>query len=214
MNSEEIKRAVERKCDRTHFHVPTMCGLPVKAQEYPHDFCKAVIQGLKKQLKKDGGHEEEILSVLAAEEEEEEPEDDEEKGLEEALDQEMEAEERRKMRGEEEPQYSVTQEEKKSILKLHKGLGHPQKNEFVRFMRAARIRGELVRWAYKEFQCPACEAKPKPKANRPAAIPRTYQPCRVLGLDLIFLPEVGGGRLFPALSTVDWGSNYQHLRAA
>ena len=47
------------------------------------------------------------------------------------------------------------------------------------------------------------------QGDRPAAIPRTYQPGRVLGADLIFLPEVGGERLFPALSLVDWGSNYQ-----
>ena len=210
MNSEEMEKALSKTCDKRHFHVPTVCGLPAKAQEYPPAFCKAVIKGLRNQLVKDGGSCERFISVLTGEigddEEEEEP------GLEEALDKEMEAEEKKRMRGEEEPRYSVTEDEKKSVTKLHKGLGRPQRGEFVRFMRAARIKGEIIRWAYKEFQCPSCEAKPRPKANRPAAIPRTYQPCRALGVDLIFLPEVGGGRLFPALSMVDWGSNYQMVQ--
>ena len=61
----------------------------------------------------------------------------------------------------------------------------------------------------KHYKCQACEATPKPKTVRPAAIPRTYQPCRVVGIDLIFLPDIGGGHSFPALSMVDWGSNYQ-----
>ena len=210
MNSEEMKKVLNKTCDKKHFHVPTVCGLPVKAQEYPPAFCKAVIKGLRNQLVKDGGFHEHFTAVLAKEIEEDEEE--EEPGLEDALDKEMEAEEKKRMRGEEEPRYSVTEDEKKSVMKLHKGLGHPQRGEFVRFMRAARVKGEIIRWAYQEFQCPSCEAKPRPKANRPAAIPRTYQPCRVLGVDLIFLPEVGDGRLFPALSMVDWGSNYQMVQ--
>lgn len=31
----------------------------------------------------------------------------------------------------------------------------------------------------------------------------------MIGIDLIFIPEIGAGRAFPALSIVDWGSNYQ-----
>ena len=66
-----------------------------------------------------------------------------------------------------------------------------------------------MQWAARHFECPTCQARPKPKTVRPAAIPRTYQPCRVVGIDLVFLPEVGGEGAFPALSMVDWGSNYQ-----
>lgn len=48
-NSEEIARRMSKVCDHSHFHVPTMCGLPKKAQKYPEAFCKEVIQGLKRQ---------------------------------------------------------------------------------------------------------------------------------------------------------------------
>ena len=52
-----------------------------------------------------------------------------------------------------------------------------------------------------------CESRPKPKAVRVGSIPRTYQPNKVLGIDLIYIPQVGGKKLQPAL--FDWGTNYQ-----
>ena len=206
INSKEMRKRLERRCNKKHVHVPTLCGLPKKAQKYPQEFCIEVLRGLRKQIRVD---EEEEGSQEAFMQEEEEDEEEEGGDLEEALERQMEEEMKKENRGEKEQRYQVTEEEKRSVLKLHKGLGHPQRAEFVRFMRAARIRGEIIRWAYQEFVCPACQARAKPKATRPAAIPRTYQPGRVLGIDLIFLPEVGGERLFPALSMVDWGSNYQ-----
>ena len=195
LNSEKMAERLSRTCDHTHFHAPTLNGRPKKAQEYTPEFCKQVILGLKEQLVADGILEAFSFSseVFAAEvEEEEDIEDD-----------------QREVAGELEGGYAISEEEKRQVLKMHKGLGHPQKAEFVRFMRAARIRGEVIRWAAHEFSCPACEARPRPKATRTAAIPRTYQPNRVLGIDLIYLPEVGGHELFPALSMLDWGSNYQ-----
>ena len=181
--------SVEKRSDKKHFHVPTLRGLPHKAQEYPPAFCAEVIKGLKNQLRKDVSlyHKEKevwALEILAQEDEEEEED------LDDALDKEMEKEEKKRMRGEEEPMHRITEEEKLSVMKLHRGLGHPQRSEFVRFMRAARVKEEVIRWAYKEFSCPAREAKQRPKATR-------------LGIDLIFLPEVGAGKMFPALSMVD-----------
>ena len=48
-------------------------------------------------------------------------------------------------------------------MKVHKAVGHPQQREFVRFLRAARVPGEIVQWASKEFKCDICEAKQHPK---------------------------------------------------
>ena len=107
--------------------------------------------------------------------------------------------------GEKRSDYEPTQEQKDMVLKFHKAVGHPQVGDMVRVMRAARVRGEIVQWASRHFQCPTCQARPKPKVVRPAVIPRTYQPCRVVGIDLVFLPETGGEGSFPALSMVDWG---------
>ncbi|CAL1165045.1 unnamed protein product [Cladocopium goreaui] len=195
VNSEKIAARMNRTCDHRHFHAPTMNGRPKKAQVYPKEFCRQIILGLKEQMEVDGKLR--LKSEVFVEDEDEENSDHEEDPNPEAA------------AGEAEGDYSISEEEKRQVQKMHRSLGHPQKPEFVRFMRAARVKGEVIRWAAHEFKCPACEARPKPKATRPAAIPRTYQPNRVLGVDLIFLPEVGGKETFPALSILDWGSNYQ-----
>ena len=111
-------------------------------------------------------------------------------------------------RGERGGQFAVTAEERAAVKRLHVNTGHPQKTDLIRFMRAARVREEVIRWASREFACDSCQARSKPKPSRPTAVPRSYQPSRVIGVDLIFIPEVGGGT-FPALSVVDWGTCYQ-----
>ena len=200
-NCEEIAREMRRKCDHSHFHEPPEAeGLTRKAQEYTKDFCEAVIQGLRKALKAKKRVEECFMG------EHDEEDDDLEEALERRLVEEVDKEPRP---GEDAPSYEPTPHEKQMVMKLHRGVGHPQINELVRLMRAARVRGEIVRWTAKHFKCEACAANPEPKAVRPVAIPRTYQPCKVIGMDLIFIPEVGGGSAFPALSIVDWGTNYQ-----
>lgn len=40
-------------------------------------------------------------------------------------------------------------------------------------------------------------------------IPRTYQPGKVVGVDVIYIPGIGGETTVPALNMVDWGTNYQ-----
>ena len=104
---------------------------------------------------------------------------------------------------------SLSAQEQASVLKLHKGIGHPPLAEFIRFMKAARVRSEVVRWAAKNFRCESCEARSRTKAVRPATIPKTFQPNKVIGVDLIYIPAVGGQQQVPALSILDWGTNYQ-----
>ena len=60
-------------------------------------------------------------------------------------------------------------------MKLHKGVGHPRLPDFIRFLKTVIVKGEVIRWAAKEFKCPACEANPKPKPSRLATIPKRYQ---------------------------------------
>lgn len=55
-----------------------------------------------------------------------------------------------------------------------------------------------------------CEAKAHPKAARPTTLPRSYQPGRVLGIDLFYIAAPGGGKMTtPILNMVDWRTNYQ-----
>ena len=198
VNSDQIAKQLRRKCDKKHFHAPTMNGRPKLAQVYPKKMCEAIIKGFIKQMQDDGEP-----SHWAAEEGEEEEEDEEE-----PLRMERET---AQMQGEGEGSRSINDEDRRMVDKLHRGLGHPASYDFIRFMKAARIRPEVIQWTHKQYKCSACEARPKPKTVRRAALPRTYQPNQVLGLDLIYLPDVGGKKQFPALSIVDWGSNYQMI---
>ena len=202
-NCEEIAREMHRECDHSHFHEPLEGGgLTRKAQEYTTEFCEAVMRGLRRALRGNECYMEEDFM-------EEEGDDDE---VEDVLERQLHVPDevsKEPRPGEDAPNYEPTPHEKQMVLKLHRGVGHPQVKELVRLMRAARVRGEIVRWAAKHFKCEACASNPRPKAVRPVSIPRTYQPCKVIGMDLIFIPEIGGGRAFPALSIVDWGTNYQ-----
>lgn len=106
--------------------------------------------------------------------------------------------------------YEPNKAEKRAIMKVHRSVGHPQKQEFIRFLRAARVRGEVVRWASKSFRCDVCEAKAHPKIPRPTALPRAYQPSQVLGIDLFYAPAPGSGKqTTPVLNMLDWGTNFQ-----
>ena len=53
-NSPCIAEAIARRCDGKHGHTHTLNGKPKLAQEYPEEFCKAVLSGMRKQLKADG----------------------------------------------------------------------------------------------------------------------------------------------------------------
>ena len=191
-NMPPVLEALNVKCDRTHFHVPLENGRPKLAQVYPERLCQAVARGIIEYLngKDIYAHE---LEDGGEDEEEEEVDDGPDPGADEGP-----------------GNYEPTEEEKKSIMKVHRAVGHPQQREFIRFLRAARVRGELVQWASKGFRCDICEAKRHPKAPRPTAIPRAYQPNRVLGLDLFYVPAPGDGKqTTPVLNILDWGTNYQ-----
>ena len=198
VNSPHLAKRMSRRCPGNHTHSPLFGGKAKKAQVYTPEFCLEVVKGLLDQLRED--YVQRGAEVFASEAVE--PEDDPE---EEELGMQVVEEEAGEQGGPEE----ITPSEKAAVMKLHRGVGHPALPDFIRFMKAARIRSEIVRWTSRKFRCETCEARPKTKAIRPATIPKTYQPNKVVGIDLIYIPAVGGQHLLPALSILDWGSNYQ-----
>lgn len=164
-NGAHIAKRMSKRCSGDHVHQPLMSGRPRMAQEYPRKFCLEIIRGLEEDL---GG------KWMLAVEEEETPDTV-------VVDPDLEGEG-------DGGNSEATPREQAAVLKLHKGLGHPQLGDFIRFMKAARIRGEIIRWTYRSFRCEACEAKPNPKPSRLATVPRTYQPNKVLGIDLFYVP--------------------------
>ena len=212
-NSGRVLREVCLRCPGNHRHVPLIGGLAHKAQRYPEGFCEAIVRGLKRQIREDGGwmrregEGDKAVYVFAEEEEDE----DLDLGLEED-EIPMRGEKAEEVRGEEDAALSIGRQEQQAVHKLHKGLGHPATGDLVRFMKAARVKDEIIKWTSKKFVCNQCESRPRPRTTRPASIPKAYQPNKVVGIDLIYVPNVGGNSLLPALSIVDYGSNYQMVQ--
>ena len=200
-NSPVIARRMERRCSGGHDHTLVMQGKPKLAQVYPDQFCRELLKALRQQVRQDEGFSKAVFATEAGGE---------------SSDEEVEQRAGQHVRpeltveiGEQEGNRKVTEEEKAAVRRLHNNTGHPNLADLIKFMRAARVRAEVIAWAAKEFRCGTCEARAKPKPARPAVIPRSYMPSQVLGVDLIYIPEIGGTGTFPALSMVDWGTNYQ-----
>ena len=102
-----------------------------------------------------------------------------------------------------------TAEEKRLVKKLHENMGHPRPLDMARSLRLAHAKPHIIKYVAKKFSCATCEAKPRPKPARPAILPKSYEPGKVVGVDVVFLPGLDPRQSFPALSMVDWGTNYQ-----
>ncbi|OLQ01608.1 putative transposon protein [Symbiodinium microadriaticum] len=118
--------------------------------------------------------------------------------------------------GEADPEPSVEQvnlepsaEEKRLVKKLHDNLGHPAPREMARSLKLANAKPHIIRYVAREFRCPFCEARIRPKPARPAVLPKVYEPGRVVGVDVIFLSALNRRETFPALNITDWGTSYQ-----
>eukprot|EP00971_Amphidinium_carterae_P163563 3243394-Amphidinium_carterae.1 len=72
-----------------------------------------------------------------------------------------------------------------AILRMHTNLGHPPLATLLRAMRVAGVREGIRRWTKLNFSCPACAAwRPGPQ-RRPAMLPKAYDFCVVVGVDVI-----------------------------
>eukprot|EP00435_Cladocopium_sp_Y103_P018800 s2487_g4.t1 len=205
LNSEEMAKELALRCTGDHPHQPLLQGLAKKAAKYTPEFCKAILRGLKRQMMKDGAvhRPQEVWAV------EENLQDEDEELFE---DNQSDEEEICPMEsGEAEGTHQITEQEQQAVMKLHRNVGHPQRAEFLRFMRAGKLRPEVIRWTSKHFRCDVCESKAHPKAARPATLPRSFQPNKVIGVDVTYVPNVGGGGVFPVLNILDWGTNYQMM---
>ena len=218
-NSDHIAKRLQRRCSGDHIHEPLTGGGAALAAVYPPLVCKALVGGLKRHLQEKYGnyvvaHEVTEVSTFAAPVVGEE--DDDLDIWEDILPEEVgemrsSREEERKQKEEERRrmQTAVTEEDKAKIGKMHKNLGHPSLDSFVRFLRAGRVREEVVRWTLKEFKCPTCEAHVIPKAPRPAVVPKCYRPGVAVGIDLFYILDHDNHRSVPILNVVDLGTNYQ-----
>ena len=98
---------------------------------------------------------------------------------------------------------SLHPELRRELYRLHRNLGHPDLQTFLRALRHANCRKEALEWVRSRFQCPICERKQKPKSQRPGHLTQSLPFNRVVGVDLMFYED------HVLLNMLDWGTDLQ-----
>lgn len=98
-----------------------------------------------------------------------------------------------------------------TILKLHRNLGHPSKEDLTRVLGAAKALPRAIEIA-KNMKCSVCMENKQPKPARPASIIPNWAPFESISLDVKWLP--GRTRTAPRrrfLNIVDDASSLQRM---
>eukprot|EP00435_Cladocopium_sp_Y103_P070319 s238_g35.t1 len=215
-NSWHLAMELQQRCTGDHVHEPLTHGKAALAAMYPPALCRAIVRGLKRHLRWKNQEPvavpeaDVVIDTFAVERGAPQPADDVE-DQDELLPEEIRvvrAEKERLSRG----IAAVSDEDKAKVSKLHANLGHPSKDSFVRFLRAGRVREEVVRWYIKDFRCATCDSHVLPKAPRPAVVPKCYRPGVAVGMDLFYIPDPLNQKSLPVLNVVDLGTSYQMIQ--
>ena len=103
---------------------------------------------------------------------------------------------------------SVTTAEKSMVLRAHVNLGHPPVKEFVRLLKAAGTRLDVIQYVLREFSCEGCLKEQRQPTRLPAATPRTYDFNIVVGIDLLFVYGASPQEEHPVLNVTCVGTLY------
>ena len=96
---------------------------------------------------------------------------------------------------------------RREVYRLHRNLGHPDPAAFLRALRHAGAKPEIVQWVKHHFECPVCAAKRKPNLPRPGHLVRSLQFNDIVGIDTLFFDWKD--QTFPMINMVCWGSGLQ-----
>ena len=70
------------------------------------------------------------------------------------------------------PEGTSTENDKKLLDKLHVNMGHPDRERFVRVLRAGGVRRSVLSWIKAEFKCPECDDRRRRGERRRVALER------------------------------------------
>eukprot|EP00959_Pyramimonas_sp_CCMP1952_P021717 457675-Pyramimonas_sp.AAC.1 len=76
---------------------------------------------------------------------------------------------------------------KREVERLHVNLGHPRREDFLRALRIAGARVDVLRWVRDGFRCDQCESHARPGWRRKAHLPHTYAFNKMVAIDLFYL---------------------------
>ena len=95
------------------------------------------------------------------------------------------------------------------LLRVHKNLGHPRAQEFVRALGLGGCRPGIRRWVRQHFRCAECDSQFRRQGvRRPATLPRSYVFNRVVGIDTTEIETWNRAGLEAWLVCICWGVKY------
>ena len=103
---------------------------------------------------------------------------------------------------------TITTAEKNMVLRAHINLGHPPVKEFVRLLKAAGTRNDIINYVLREFHCEGCLKERRQPTRLPAATPRTYDFNVVIGVDALFITGAIPQEEHPVLNITCVGALY------
>eukprot|EP00439_Symbiodinium_sp_Y106_P086029 s529_g30.t2 len=102
----------------------------------------------------------------------------------------------------------LTNQEKRAVLRSHVNLGHPSQDEFVRLLKAAGCRADVISYVQREFTCSGCDLEKRPPTRLPASTPRCYDFNVVIGIDVLFVHGLDNRTEHPVLNITCLGTLY------
>ena len=106
-------------------------------------------------------------------------------------------------------QFSLAPQLRREVHRIHRNLGHPSKEIFIRALKHAGVRPDIIDWSRHYFKCPICDARAKPSPARPGHLAKAMEFNTVLGIDLIFVEVFE--ETITMLNCLCWGTNYQQV---
>ncbi len=168
-NDPYILGELHRRCQNEHRHQRLEGDLPLEAQKYPPLLVQAIVDGLMESMSDHIDGKTETFALIpnqkpASSQAQEEMSDDEE-----------ESEERDGRRVEypanpspnakvDLPKYLQEQ-----VKRVHVNHAHPPKSDFIRMLKVARAKEQVIDWVRQNKSCEECEAQRKPSWRRKAA---------------------------------------------
>ena len=194
------------QCAGDHEHQPLQSGLPDKAKTYPEGLLRAIIRGVKWQLRK----EDKLILFLNGMEnvldDEQEVGGDEDPDMEESKDALRAPQTPSPAKA---PDTKLTGRQREVVAKLHVNMGHIPVEQMLTLLKASGAKEEVREYVKNSFRCDICSRQRKPIERKRATFPRTFSFNKIVGIDFFYISFLNKTHAF--LNVVDQGSNLQQV---
>ncbi len=91
----------------------------------------------------------------------------------------------------------------REVFRIHRNLGHPTNEMFLRALKHAGVKKEILNWVKTKFHCDLCQRKQKANPHRPGKLQKIMEFNEVVGVDTFTVHDR------PMLNILDWGTDLQ-----